>query len=423
MSGAGLKILVYPHAMEVGGSQLNAIELAGAVRDLGHDVTILSDEGPLLQRVHDLRLPHLPLPDPRRRPSPVVVRQLRRLVRERGVQIVHGYEWPPALEAAAAAYRNGKTAAVCTVMSMAVAPFLPRSMPLVVGTRALRERTATLRPGPVYLIEPPVDVVGNAPGHPVDEFRAAHRLTAEPDGVVDIAIVCRLVPELKLEGILTAVDVVGELGQELPVRLVIAGDGKARDTVEEHAAKANARAGRRAVVLVGEVLDPRPVYASADIVLGMGGSALRALAFGVPLVVQGERGFWELLTPDSCDLFLQQGWYGVGTGGDSSGHEKLSAILRQLVPDRDRRAALGAYGRELAVERFSLERAARMQEEIYRAALADGPAKLTETVDGVRSAAGVFSHKLRQKYRGLRGTRAADDFNTVTLANAAMKRR
>jgi glycosyltransferase involved in cell wall biosynthesis len=314
-------------------------------------------------------------------------------------------------------------------MSMAVAPFLPRSMPLVVGTRALRERTAASRTGPVHLIEPPVDVDGNAPGHPVDEFRAAHGLNAEPEGVVDIAIVCRLVPELKLEGILTAVDVIGELGEELPVRLVIAGDGKARETVEEHAAKANARAGRRAVVLVGEVLDPRPVYASADIVLGMGGSALRALAFGVPLVVQGERGFWELLTPDSCDLFLQQGWYGVGdgtdgrSGGHSSGHEKLRAILRQLVPDRDRRTTLGRYGRELAVERFSLQRAARMQEEIYREALAGGPSRLAETVDGARSAAGVFSHKLRQKYRGLRGTRAADDFNTVTLANAAMKRR
>jgi glycosyltransferase involved in cell wall biosynthesis len=418
MTGAGLRIVVYPHAMEVGGSQLNAIELAAAVRDLGNDVTVVSDEGPLLQRVHELDLPHVPLPPQRRRPSPAVVRQLRRMIRDQGLQIIHGYEWPPALEAAGAAYPHGRTAAVCTIMSMAVAPFLPRSMPLVVGTRALQERTAGLRPGPVYLIEPPVDVIGNAPGHPVDEFRAQHGLAAEAGSVVDIAIVCRLVPELKLEGILTAVDVVGELGEELPVRLIIAGDGKARDTVEEHAAKANARAGRQAVVLVGEVFDPRPVYACADIMLGMGGSALRALAFGAPLVVQGERGFWELLTPDSCELFLQQGWYGVGDG--TGGHERLAAILRELVPDRARRATLGEYGRKLAVERFSLQRAAQIQEEIYREALAAGPSRLTETVDGARSAAGVFTHKLRQKYRGLRGTRAADDFNTVTLANAAM---
>ena len=56
MSGAGLNVLVYPHAMEVGGSQLNAIELAAAVRDLGNEVTVLSDDGPLVQRVRELDL-------------------------------------------------------------------------------------------------------------------------------------------------------------------------------------------------------------------------------------------------------------------------------------------------------------------------------------------------------------------------------
>ena len=87
------------------------------------------------------------------------------------------------------------------------------------------------------------------------------------------------------------------------------------------------------------------------------------------------------------------------------------------------RANLGAYGRNLAVERFSLQRAAQTQVEIYREALAGGRSSLGQTVDGARSAAGVFTHKVRQKYHGLRGTRAADDFNTVTLANAAMKKR
>ena len=424
MSRRTLRILVYPHAMEVGGSQLNAVELAGAVRDLGHDVTVVSDDGPLVRLVHDLGLPHVSLPQQRRRPSPLVVRKLRRLVRERGIDIIHGYEWPPGLDAAAAAFLSGRAAAVCTIMSMAVAPFLPRFMPLVVGTEALRDRTRADRSGPVYLIEPPVDVELNAPGHPVDEFRTSHGLRDEPgdERTVDIAIICRLVRELKLEGLLTAIDVVADLAAEYPVRLVIAGDGSARDLVEERAAKANARAGRRAIVLTGQLLDPRSAYAAADIVLGMGGSALRALAFERPLVVQGEDGFWELLTPDSCDLFLRQGWYGVGSG--PGGAERLAAILRELVRDPQRRAALGAYGRRLAVERFSLQRAAAMQEEIYREALDAGGSAwwvARQVADGARSAAGVAVHKVRQRYRQVRGTRATDDFNQVTLAADALR--
>jgi len=414
-----LKILVYPHDMAMGGSQLNAIELAAAVAELGHDVAVVGDDGPLVRMVRDLDLRHIPVPGNRRRPSPAVARDLRRLVRAEGIDIVHGYEWPPGLEAAAAVFPAGRAAAVCTVMSMAVAPFLPRSLPLVVGTRAIQESVAAGRSGPVHLIEPPVDVIANTPGHPDGAFRAEYGLDG-PD-MVDVVVVCRLVPELKLEGVLTAVDVVGELARELPLRLTVVGDGTARQVVAERAAKANARAGRRAVVLTGELFDPRPAYAAADIMLGMGGSALRSLAFGRPLVVQGEKGFWELLTPDSCGLFLQQGWYGVADG--TGGAERLAVILRALVADPARRAELGAYGRRLAEERFSLTRSARVQEGIYADALAAARAGRSLPAQGgeaARSLAGVVAHKARRRYRAARGTRATEDFNQVTLAREAL---
>jgi glycosyltransferase involved in cell wall biosynthesis len=414
-----LKVLVYPHDMAMGGSQLNAIELAAAVGELGHSVAVVGDDGPLVQLVRELGLRHIPIPGSRRRPSPAVARDLRRLVRAEGIDIVHGYEWPPGLEAAAAVFPLSRAAAVCTVMSMAVAPFLPRSLPLVVGTRAIQEKTAAGRPGPVHLIEPPVDVIANAPGHPVDAFRAEYGL--QEAGMIDVVVVCRLVRELKLEGVLTAVDVVGELARELPLRLTVVGDGGERETVAEHAMKANARAGRRAVVLTGELFDPRPAYAAADIMLGMGGSALRSLAFGRPLVVQGEKGFWELLTPDTCGLFLQQGWYGVADG--SGGAERLATILRALAADPARRAELGAYGRQLAEERFSLARAARVQEDIYVEALAGaraGRSLLAQSDEAARSLAGVVAHKVRRRYRAVRGTRASEDFNQVTLAREAM---
>lgn len=419
-----LRVLVYPHAMDVGGSQINAIELAGAVRDLGHDVTVIGDDGPLVDMVHGLGLPHVPIPFRRRRPSPPLGIRLRRMVRQRSIDIVHGFEWPPGLEAAFSVYGRPNSAAVCTVMSSGVAPFVPRGMPLIVGTRILQHRMSEARPGPVYLIEPPVDTVQNAPGHPSDEFRARHGLDRPIDGrdPVTIAIVCRLVPELKLEGILAAVDAMGTLAAEHPVRLVIVGDGVARDQVAARAAKANAQAGREAVILTGEILDPRPAYAAADIMLGMGGSALRALAFGRPLVVQGERAFWDLLTPDTAERFLHQGWYGIGPGTD--GAERLTAILRTLLADRARRADLGAFGRDLVLSRFSLQAAARAQEDIYRQSLrwtAREGAFRADTADGFRSSAGLFRYKVRARYQRIRGTIPRDDFNTADLAAAAVR--
>jgi glycosyltransferase involved in cell wall biosynthesis len=403
-----VKILVYPHAMEIGGSQLNAIELAGAVRDLGHEVAVIAEPGPLAERLTALGLEQLVLDPGRRRPSPATVRRLRRLVSERGYDIVHGYEWPPGIEACYAA-AGRRAAAVCTVMSMSVAPFLPPSLPLVVGTNELRALTAEGRTGPVHLIEPPIDVDENTPGHPVEEFRARFGLAP---GCFDLVVVGRLVRELKLEGVLTAVEVVGELGRELPLRLIVVGDGPARADVEARAEQVNAALGRRAVVLTGQLDDPRPAYAAASACLAMGGSALRALAFARPLIVQGERGFFELLTPESCDLFLRQGWYGLGHGG---GAARLTGILRDLAAGPDRVKDLGKYGRRLVVERFGLRRAARLQEQIYRDALASR----TSAGELAGTAARVLSYKVRRRYQRVRGTAARDDFNAVARLTPA----
>ena len=410
-----MRVVVYPHAMHIGGSQLNAIELAGAVRDRGHEVIVVGEPGPLVDRVLGMGLEHVPINERRQRPSPVVANRLFTLARRRRLDVLHGYEWPPALEASAAVAMPGVEAvAVCTIMSMAVAPFLPKFMPLVVGIQSILDRTKGRRSGPTYLIEPPVDVVANSPGHPTDEFRA--RFDLPRDGsTVDIGIVSRFAAELKLEGILSAIDAVAQLALERPVRLVIAGDGVSRAVVEERAAKANATVGRRVVVLTGELADPRPAYAAADIMLGMGGSALRALAFQQPLVVQGERGFWELLTPDSVEVFLKQGWFGLGDGRD--GAARLLDILRPLVDDPGRRAELGAYGRELAVARFSLQRAAELQEAIYLTAIAerrDGGARRTRALaEGLRSARGVMRHEVRGRVERLRGRGVRDDFNAI----------
>ena len=87
-----MKVVVYPHRMAVGGSQLNAIELGAAVAELGHGVIVPGQPGGLVERVSDLGLELIPAPQPRGRPAPKVMRALPALVRERGVDVAYGYE-------------------------------------------------------------------------------------------------------------------------------------------------------------------------------------------------------------------------------------------------------------------------------------------------------------------------------------------
>ena len=411
-----MRIVVYPHRLEIGGSQINALELAGAVHALGHEVIVFGQPGQLVERVTQMGLEFVPAPRPRGRPSPKVMRALRGLVGERGVHVVHGYEWTTALEAYWGPRARDGVPAVATVMSMAVAPFLPLDMPLVVGTEqiAYHERRAGRRE--VAVIEPPVDVVHNAPGV-VDtaEFRRAHGL--DPDALT-VVCVSRLAAELKLEGLLAAIEVAGRLEHTARMQLVIAGDGPGRGEVAAAAERANAAAGRRAVILTGELRDPRPAYAAADLSLGMGGSALRAMAFGRPLVVQGERGFWELLTPDTVERFLWTGWYGAGEGREY-GPAHLEGILRGLLADPSRRASLGDYARDLVEERFSLRAAAARQLAIYERALAEAPRGREWIAAGGSSACRLAAYRMQSRVDQVRGRLTADDFNAKAVAGRA----
>ncbi len=249
-SGRPLKVLVYPHTLEIGGSQMNAVEIGAAVRDRGHEVAVYGQEGPLLEHIEQLGLPFIPAGDSGRRPSLTVARALRSCARTKGFDVIHGYEWPPILEAYAAGLRGGPVP-VGTVMSMSVAGFIPRDLTLVVGTEEIRRYAAQSRGDHVSLIEPPVDVESNRPGAG-DLGRFPRR-----DGSFTIVVVSRLADQLKLEGLLTTIRATAELARHCDAHLWMVGDGPARAAVETEVQHANARAGRQVVTMTGSLSDPR----------------------------------------------------------------------------------------------------------------------------------------------------------------------
>ena len=190
----------------------------------------------------------------------------------------------------------------------------------------------------VWLMEPPVDVRLDRPDDAGGRsFRHEHGIG---DDELAVVVVSRLDVDLKAEGIGYAMRAVATL--DLPeLRLVVVGDGNAADDLRAEADRVNAALGRPAVVLTGALVDPRPAYAAADVMLGMGGSALRCLAHGKPLVVLGERGFARTFVPETVGYFSDAGFFGDEREADPVGH--LAGLLRELLPE-ERRKELGEFG-------------------------------------------------------------------------------
>jgi glycosyltransferase involved in cell wall biosynthesis len=356
-----MKVLVFTHRLDLGGTQTNAIDLAACVRDrFGHDVVLFGTPGPATKLATERGLRVIPAPEARVRPSLAMMAALHEVVAAESPDLIHAWDWPQVLDAYFGQALVGGLPVLGTSMSMSVERFLPRSIPMTFGTAELQAQAAEVWTSPVALLEPPVDTEANRPGA-VDPAPFRERFGLNPD-VPTVVIVSRLSRDMKLEGIRRSIGAVARLAAERPVRLVIVGDGDAFAELSDDAAAV----GRRAVVLAGSMRDPRPAYAAADIVLGMGGSALRAMAFAKPVIVLGEHGFSEVFEPKTADQFLWRGFYGDGTGNDEFGPEHLYNQLADLIDEPERRAALAGFGLRIVSERYGLEAATAGLERLYR---------------------------------------------------------
>ena len=390
-----MRLIVYPHDLGIGGSQINAIDLAAAAADAGHEVQVYGVPGPLVGYIEKRGLRFTPARTLKYRPAPSRIAQLAMIASREKIDLFHCYEWPTCLDAYYGAGLLVGKPVLCTVLSMQVSPYVPPSVPLIMGTEDLGDEARRSHGGPVWVLEPPIDSDSDSPAIDGSGFRRHHEV-GEQD--ILIVTVSRLALDLKLDALVRAIDAVDMIAARSPVRLVLVGDGPARQALEARAATVNARHGRAVVVLAGSLLDPREAYAAADVVVGMGSSALRAMSIGRPVVVQGERAFSEIFEPATYDLFLRQGFYGLAD--DAPGAQRLATQLGRLVGDPALRGELGRFGREVVTTRFSLKRAARVQLDIYDQILAMQPRRrLGEAVEIGRRAMmlEITNHDPRRK--------------------------
>lgn len=385
-----MKILVHPHRLEVGGSQTNALDLAIGLRARGHELVFFGTPGPFVSRIEERGFRYLPAPEVTATPSPTMVLALARAIRQERPDLLHAWDWPQYFNAAIAGRVGLGVPVVGSNMSMAVSRSAPRAFPLTYGTAELAEEAASIQSAPVILLEPPVNTDDDDPA--VVDGAPFRREWGIGDDETVFVVVSRLVGWLKAEGIRRSMRAMEKLAVERRVRLVVVGGGTAQAELSALAEEINTAAGAELVTLTGPMIDPRPAYAAADVVIGMGGSILRGISFGKPAVVLGEQGFSEVFEPSSAALFLREGFYGLGPGS-STLEEQLARVAR----DAELRAELSGWGRRLVVERFSHLAAAARLEEFLLLGLDRQPSRLVALADVSRASAARLAAKLLRR--------------------------
>jgi glycosyltransferase involved in cell wall biosynthesis len=383
-----MKILVFAHRFEIGGSQVNAIDLAETLRDVyGHEIVIFAEPGPMVKVAEERGLRFIPAPIPGKNRIRTMGAALYPVLRKESPDIVHAWDYWQYLDSYFIARLGlGIPMVVSDMISDHMMSLLPKFLPLTFGTPERVDWARRLGMRRAKLLVPPVDVRANAPGA-ADEnvFRNRHGVGQDELLVVTIS---RVVKYLKRESLLRSMDAVEALAAELPIRQFIIGDGDLLAEVRQKAGQINARVGREVITAPGEMVDPRPAYAAADIVVGMGGSALRAMCFAKPVIVVGENGFSSVFNPNTSDSFYYKGIYGKGDGDiDNRG---LIANLRQLAHDPGLRASLGRFSRDFVVGRFSVEKVSADLDAVLKEAVEKVPPYYLALYDGIRTASYLY---------------------------------
>ena len=125
-----MKVIVFAHRLEIGGTQINAIDIATRLRDYhGIEPILFATPGPARDLIDERGLRFEAAPDARFHPSMRRISALRSLVRREGAELVHAWDWWNCLEAYYGLHLPHGVPIIVTDMMMDLTRILPRSIP------------------------------------------------------------------------------------------------------------------------------------------------------------------------------------------------------------------------------------------------------------------------------------------------------
>ena len=294
-----------------------------------------------------------------------IVADVRRLIKIRGIDIVHTHLYHANTYGRIAARLAGVKGIVATVHNVYFATKLKRRClnhwlagftdRIIAVSEAVKDdivRYDWVPPQKVAVIPNGIDI--RAFDRPVDRQAIRRQLGIAPDDVV-IGSVSRLERQ---KGQADMVSAFHRLARTYPdIRLVVVGDGSLRPALERQVADAGLA---RRVIFTGfrrdivELLSGMDLFVSASLWEGQGVSVLEAMAARLPVVATRVGGTVEVVEDGVTGMLVPP-----------SDAAALAAACETLAFDRVRSRALGDAGRARVESRFCGEAMIRRIEAIY----------------------------------------------------------
>ena len=368
-----MNILMATMGLDIGGAETHIVELAKELRHQGHEVAIVSNGGVYVPEVEAAGIRHYTAPLNRRSAGAMfkASRILRRVIAREKPDVVHAHARIPAF--------------LCGLLRRRMRvkfPFVTTAHWVFDASGVLRwltdwgERTVAVSDDiKAYLIREYGLSAGNISvtinGIDTDKFspEVSGEELLDEFGLDRSLPVLSYVSRMDEDRTLVAgqlIELAPELDRAVPgIQLIIAGGGNMFDELKARAEEVNARLGRPCVTMTGPRTDINRIVAAGDLFVGVSRAALEAMSAGKPVIVAGNEGYQGLFGPDK--LAQAQAGNFCCRGLPASTPERLLAdVAAAFALPQEERDALGAYGRQVIFDCYSVRRMAEDALSVYR---------------------------------------------------------
>ena len=367
-----MKILQVCSARTIGGGEKHVADLANGLASRGQEVHVALRPGSSLRsELTILPVSHI---HPLRATGPLNLLNafpLARLIRKRGVELVHAHIAHDYLLAATAVRLAGRGRVVLTrhalfPLSKVYRVALGRVSRVIAVSEAVADRVRSdniFDVADIEVVHNGVDLARFKPNVGAGED-ARSLFQAGPRDFYLVGMTGHLAPIKGPDLFIRAAAVVARLRDD--VTFVVAGEDKSRSGENRRRLErlvGDLGLGGR-VRLPGWVDDVPSLLSALDLFVSpsrsepFGLSIVEAMACGAPVVATKSEGACEILDDGVTGLLVPPG-----------DHEALAEAICALLDDRVRRASLAARALEAVRDRFSLERMVTATERLYRSVL------------------------------------------------------
>ncbi len=403
-----LGIMFIINTMRLGGSESYVLSLAKELKQRGHKIVVLSSGGELVEELTRTGILHYTVSIPkhgshstkpvvkhdlytlsvmasllmkmkrvvfRRKPWKISYKllasltQLRKIIRENGIDIINSQQPGPTLLAYLAS-KLTHVPFVITVHGISQDGFPPIGLRfmrnkfgrIIVISEEIKEHLTKnygIDEGEIALIHNGVDLASFYP--PLNNV--AQNISG--DGglrrVVHIGGSAGRVSNSVMEAAILVV-------QQVPdVEFVLLESGTKANVL---AREINQQVGREVVKMAGFTKDIIKIINTSQVVIAVGRSALEAMACGKPVVIAGHRtgplggSFGGIVSSDNVAELKKYNFSGRNSSEVIS-PEKIAEAVINLLKDEDYRQGTGAFGRNIVEREFDVQKVAKQLEKVY----------------------------------------------------------